>query len=97
MTLLLRLIPARFSEVSHSGIIRVFHKLVKHPNIPEIKSKQYEILNLRGVIINALCALEDNKFKTVTFSAFHFLAQTPSIYTDRTPTNLLLNLLEDAS
>ena len=54
--LLLRLIPARFYEVSHSIIVRVFHKLVKRSTIPETESKQYALENLR-VIINALEAL----------------------------------------
>ena len=56
MTLLLILTPTSFSEVSHSGIIRVFHGLVKHPTISEIESKQYALSDLRG-IINELCAL----------------------------------------
>ena len=38
MTLFLRLIPASFSEVPHSEIVRVFHEIVKLPMIPEIKS-----------------------------------------------------------
>ena len=49
MTLLLPLIPASFSEVSHSGIVRVFHEFVKHPTILEIESKQYVLANLRGI------------------------------------------------
>ena len=56
MALLLRLIPAGFSKVSHSGIVRVFHKLVKRPTIPEIESKQHVLANLCG-IINALGTL----------------------------------------
>ena len=62
MTLLLHLIPARFSEVSHSGILRVFHELFKRPTITEIESKQDALADLRR-IINALCALEDNGLK----------------------------------
>ena len=50
MTFLLLLIPARFSEVSHSGIIRVFHELFKQPTIPEIESKKYTLSNLYGII-----------------------------------------------
>ena len=87
MTLLLILIPTIFSEVSHSGITRVFHELVKRPMIPEIESKTYAFSNLRG-IINALCALENNGLKMTTLSAFHFLVQTPSSSTEKIPTNL---------
>ena len=55
MTLLLRMIPESFAEVSHSGIVRVFHELVKRPTIPVIELKQYALANLRG-IINSLGA-----------------------------------------
>ena len=55
MTLLLRLIPASFSEVTHSGIVHVFHNIVKRPTILEIESEKYAHANLRR-IINALCA-----------------------------------------
>ena len=44
------------SKVSHGVIVHVFHKLVKRPTIPAIKSKKYALANLRG-IINALGAL----------------------------------------
>ena len=47
---------------SHSGAIRVFHKLVKRSGILSIESKQYALSNLRG-IINALCVVEDNGLK----------------------------------
>ena len=62
MVLFLILIFTSFLEVSHSGMIRVFHKLVKRPTISEIDSKQYALSNLRR-IINALGALEDNVLK----------------------------------
>ena len=62
MMFILRLIFVKFSGLSHSGIICVFHKLVKRPTVPEIELKQYALSNLRG-IINALYALEDNGFK----------------------------------
>ena len=62
MTLLLRLIPTRFSEVSYFGIIRVFHEFIKHPRIPAIESKKYVRSNLRK-IINGLGELEDNRLK----------------------------------
>ena len=50
------------SEVSHSGIVRVFHEFVKHPTITEIESKQYVLDNL-FVIINTLGALYDHRLK----------------------------------
>ena len=59
MTLLLRLIPKIFSEVSHNVIIGVFHKFIKRATIPEIESKHFALANLH-VIINALCALYYN-------------------------------------
>ena len=62
MTFLLRLTPTIFSEVSHSGIVRVFHNLIKRPTITEIESKQYAFSNLRKMI-NALCSLYDNGLK----------------------------------
>ena len=43
MKLLLRLILTSFSEVSHRGIVHVFHNLVKHPTIPATQSKQYAL------------------------------------------------------
>ena len=62
MTLLIRLNPTRFSEVSHIRIVRVLHNLFKRSIIPETKLKQYALSNLHG-IINALCAWEDNGLK----------------------------------
>ena len=66
MTLLLNFIPACFSEVSHSIIVRVFQKLVKCPTIQEIKSKQYVLDNLRG-IINALGVFWANNYHDKPF------------------------------
>ena len=62
MTFIRSLTPTSFSEVSHSGFIRVFHELVKRSTSPQIESKQYTLSNLCG-IVNALCALEDNRLK----------------------------------
>ena len=56
MMLLLHLIPTSFSEVSHSGIVHVFHEFVKRPTIPVIESKKDALDNLRG-IVNALGVL----------------------------------------
>ena len=73
MTLILISTPTRFSEVSNSGVICVFHELVKRPTIQAIRSKKYALLNLRG-IINALCELEDTKLEND-----HPLGVTPTI------------------
>ena len=62
MTLLLSLNSTSFSNVSHSGVILVFYKIIKCPTISAIDSKQYALSNLHG-IINALCAWEDNGLK----------------------------------
>ena len=62
MTFLCSLTPKRFSEVTHSGVIRVFHDILKRSTIPQVDSKQNSLSNLRG-ILNALCALEDNGLK----------------------------------
>ena len=96
MTLLLRLIPVIFSEVSQSGIVCVFHELVKRPTIPAIESKQYVLSNLRG-IINALCALEDNGLKNNHPLSVPLLARTQSISTYRIPPNVLPTFPEGAS
>ena len=77
MTFLRSLIPAKFSEVPHGEVIRVFHELVKPSMIPLVESKQNTLSNLR-VIFNALCLSEDNVLKTITLSAFHFPELTPS-------------------
>ena len=62
MTFLRSLIPAKFSEVPHGEVIRVFHELVKPSMIPLVESKQNTLSNLR-VIFNALCLSEDNVLK----------------------------------
>ena len=54
--------PHKISEVSHSRVIYIFHKIVKRYIIPQIETKQYALANLRG-IVNSLCALEDNGSK----------------------------------
>ena len=63
MTFLCNLSNKIFSEVPHVGFIRVFHKLVKRSAIPQVKSKQNALSNLRGNV-NALCTLEDNGLKS---------------------------------
>ena len=60
MTFICSLTPTRFSEVNHSGVVRVFYKLVKCSTITQAESKQNALSNFRG-IVNALCALEDNR------------------------------------
>ena len=50
MMLLLRLNPMRFSQVSHSRIIGVFHDFIKRLTIPEIQLKQYALANFLRII-----------------------------------------------
>ena len=88
--------PTRFSEVPLGGVIRVFHELVKRSMIPQVKSKQNALLNLRG-IVDDLGALEDNGLKKITLSAFHFLARNPLSSTDRITTNLFPTFPEGVS
>ena len=96
MTLLLILTPTRFSDVSHSGVIRVFHELIKRTTIPVIESKQYALSNLRG-IINALCALEYNGLNNYHPLSDPIPSRKPSSSIDRIPTYLFPTFLEGAS
>ena len=74
MTLLLNLIPARFSEASHSLIVRVFQNLVKCPTIPASKSKQYMLDNLRR-IINVLGVFWANDYHDKPFDIKIYVAR----------------------
>ena len=96
MTFLRSLSPTSFSEVPHGGFIRVSHELAKRSMIPQVESKQNALTNLCG-IVNALCALEDNRLKMITLLVLYFLAQTPSSSKDRIPTNIFPAFPEGAS
>ena len=62
MTFLHSFIPTIFSDVPHGGVIRVFQELIKRSTIPQVKSKQNALSDLRG-IVNALGALDYNRLK----------------------------------
>ena len=62
MRFLPSLIPTRFSEVPHGGVIRVLPELDIRSTIPQFESKQSVILDLCK-IVNALGAFEDNRLK----------------------------------
>ena len=58
MTFLRSLCSTIFSEAPYCGVMRIFHKLVKHYTITQVELKENALSDLSG-IVNALGALED--------------------------------------
>ena len=96
MTLLLCLIPVRFSKVSQRVIVCFFLELVKYPIIPVIESKQYALVDLLG-FINALGALENNGMRDNHPLRVPFISANPVKFYIQDSNKFLPNFTEGPS